>query len=126
MRHDVQRPPPPQTAVISIPAAWAARSTLPSVITTSRRAVGSAGSVSTVSVSATSLHSSARDDGILTRMNSIDLETLRRSAGLAGFDFSASELEPLRPAIERALQALARLEALPLSAVEPVTQYRVV
>jgi Asp-tRNA(Asn)/Glu-tRNA(Gln) amidotransferase C subunit len=59
-------------------------------------------------------------------MNSIDLETLKRSAGLAGFDFSAAELEPLRPAIERALQALARLEALPLSTVEPVTQYRVV
>jgi Asp-tRNA(Asn)/Glu-tRNA(Gln) amidotransferase C subunit len=59
-------------------------------------------------------------------MNSVDLATLERAARLAGFELSASDLEPLRPAIERALQALARLEALPLAAVEPVTQYRVV
>jgi len=55
-----------------------------------------------------------------------DVESLRHAARLAGFDFSASDLEPLGPAIERALQALARLEALPLGSVEPVTQYRVV
>ena len=59
-------------------------------------------------------------------MNSVDVETLQRAARLAGFDFAAAELEPLRPAIERALQALERLEALPLASVEPVTQYRVV
>ena len=59
-------------------------------------------------------------------MNSVDVETLQRAARLAGFDFAAADLEPLRPAIERALQALERLEALPLASVEPVTQYRVV
>jgi hypothetical protein len=55
-----------------------------------------------------------------------DVESLRHAARLAGFDFSAPDLEPLGPAIERALQALARLEALPLGSVEPATQYRVV
>jgi len=59
-------------------------------------------------------------------MSTLDLESLRHAARLAGFDFTAADLEPLRPAIERALQALARLEALPLSDVEPLTQYRVV
>ena len=59
-------------------------------------------------------------------MDSVDVETLQRAAHLAGFDFARSELEPLQPAIERALQALERLEALPLASVEPVTQYRVV
>ena len=59
-------------------------------------------------------------------MAPIDLEALRHAARLAGFDFAAVDLEPLRPAIERALSALERLEALPLASVEPVTQYRVV
>jgi Asp-tRNA(Asn)/Glu-tRNA(Gln) amidotransferase C subunit len=59
-------------------------------------------------------------------MSTTDLESLRHAARLAGFDFTAADLEPLRPAIERALQALARLEALPLSDVEPLTQYRIV
>ena len=64
--------------------------------------------------------------GILSGMSTIDAETLRHAARLAGFDFSTSDLEPIRPAIERALQALERLEALPLASVEPVTQYRMV
>ena len=59
-------------------------------------------------------------------MNSVDVDTLQRAARLAGFDFAPADLEPLRPAIERALQALERLEALPLASVEPVTHYRVV
>jgi Asp-tRNA(Asn)/Glu-tRNA(Gln) amidotransferase C subunit len=59
-------------------------------------------------------------------MSTIDAETLRHAARLAGFDFAASDLEAIRPAIERALQALERLEALPLASVEPVTQYRMV
>ena len=59
-------------------------------------------------------------------MATVDLESLRQAARLAGFDFAAADLEPLRPAIERALHALERLEALPLSDVEPVTHYRVV
>ena len=59
-------------------------------------------------------------------MTTIDVETLRRSARLAGFEFSASEVEPLQVAVTRALAALDRLEALPLASVEPVTQFRVV
>ena len=59
-------------------------------------------------------------------MNSVDVDTLQRAARLAGFEFAAADLEALRPAVERALQALERLEALPLASVEPVTQYRVV
>lgn len=59
-------------------------------------------------------------------MSTIDAETLRQAARLAGFDFAASDLEPIRPAIERALQALERLETLPLASVEPVTHYRMV
>ena len=59
-------------------------------------------------------------------MSTADLESLRHAARLAGFDFTAADLEPLRPAIERALQALERLEALPLASVEPVTHYRIV
>jgi hypothetical protein len=59
-------------------------------------------------------------------MSTIDVETLRHAAQVSGFDFTASELQALRPAVERALQALARLEALPLASVEPVIQYRVV
>ena len=59
-------------------------------------------------------------------MSTVDLESLRHAARLAGFDFAASDLEPLRPAVLRALQALERLEALPLASVEPVTHYRMV
>jgi Asp-tRNA(Asn)/Glu-tRNA(Gln) amidotransferase C subunit len=59
-------------------------------------------------------------------MPTTDVETLRRAARLAGFDFAEPDLEALRPAIERALDALDRLQRLPLGAVEPVTQYRVI
>ena len=59
-------------------------------------------------------------------MSTIDSDTLVHAARLAGFDFAAADLEPLRPAIERALQALGRLETLPLASLEPVTQYRIV
>jgi Asp-tRNA(Asn)/Glu-tRNA(Gln) amidotransferase C subunit len=59
-------------------------------------------------------------------MPTTDVETLRRAARLAGFDFAESDLAALRPAIERALDALDRLQRLPLGAVEPVTQYRVI
>jgi hypothetical protein len=59
-------------------------------------------------------------------MRTTDLDTLKRAAHLAGFDFADADLEPVRAAIERALQALDRLESLPLASVEPVIQYRVV
>lgn len=54
----------------------------------------------------------------------IDLDTLRRSARLAGFDWSDAELEAIRPMVEASLRLLAGLEALPLDEVEPATQYR--
>jgi Asp-tRNA(Asn)/Glu-tRNA(Gln) amidotransferase C subunit len=54
-----------------------------------------------------------------------DVETLRRAARLAGFAWSDEELEALRPAVEASLRLLATLETLPLEAVEPTTQYRI-
>jgi hypothetical protein len=59
-------------------------------------------------------------------MNEVfDVETLRRAARVAGFAWSAEEVQTLRPAIEAALSLLATLDALPLDAVEPTTQYRI-
>ena len=54
----------------------------------------------------------------------IDLDTLRRSARLAGFDWSDAELEAIRPMVEASLRLLAGLEALAIDEVEPATQYR--
>lgn len=58
-------------------------------------------------------------------MTTLDREMLRRLATLAGFSFSDAELDALGPGLERALASLSRLERLPLSEVEPTTQYRV-
>jgi Asp-tRNA(Asn)/Glu-tRNA(Gln) amidotransferase C subunit len=55
----------------------------------------------------------------------INLDTLRRIARLAGFDWTDAELDAMRPVLERTLETLGRLEALPLGEVEPATQYRV-
>ena len=60
---------------------------------------------------------------MLARMD-VDLPTLKRVARLAGFDFTDADLEAIRPGLERALDGLARLEALPLGSVEPSVQYR--
>ena len=54
----------------------------------------------------------------------IDLVTLKTVARLAGFEFTDTELEALRPGLERALEQLARLEHLPVSSIDPATQYR--
>ena len=54
----------------------------------------------------------------------LDLDTLRRSARLAGFDWSDAELEAIRPMVEASLRLLGGLETLPLEDVEPTTQYR--
>jgi hypothetical protein len=54
-----------------------------------------------------------------------DVETLRGAARAAGFAWSDDELRRLQPAIEASLRLLARLDALPLDAVEPTTQYRI-
>ena len=60
---------------------------------------------------------------MLARMD-IDLATLNAVARLSGFHFSKADLEALRPGLERALEQLARLEALPLADIDPATQYR--
>ncbi len=62
---------------------------------------------------------------MLARME-ISVELLKRTAALGGFDWSDAELEPIRPAVARLLEALERLEQLPLGDVEPTTQYRVI
>ena len=62
---------------------------------------------------------------MLARME-ISVELLKRTAALGGFDWSDAELEPIRPAVERLLEALARLEQLRLDNVEPTMQYRVI
>ncbi len=62
--------------------------------------------------------------GMLPPME-INLDTLRRITRLAGFDWTDAELDAIRPVVERTLEMLGRLEALPLGEVEPVTQYRV-
>ena len=54
----------------------------------------------------------------------IDLDTLRRSARLAGFEWTDAELGTIRPMVEASLRLLASLETLPLDDVEPTTQYR--
>jgi hypothetical protein len=54
----------------------------------------------------------------------IDLDTLRGSARLAGFDWTDAQLEAIRPMVEASLRLLAGLEELPLDDVEPTMQYR--
>jgi hypothetical protein len=54
-----------------------------------------------------------------------DLDTLRRVARLAGFDWSDDELTTIRPMVEASLRLLATLDTLPLADTEPVTQYRI-
>ena len=58
-------------------------------------------------------------------MEPIELETLRRMARLAGFDWSDAELEAMRPTLQRTVEMLRQLESLPLAGVEPTTLYRV-
>ena len=50
---------------------------------------------------------------------------MKRMAAAGGFEWTDAELEPIRPAVERLLDALKRLESLPLEDLEPTTQYRV-
>ena len=61
---------------------------------------------------------------MLARME-IDVGTLRRMAALGGFAWTGAELESLRPAVERLLEMLERLEVVPIGELEPTTQYRV-
>jgi Asp-tRNA(Asn)/Glu-tRNA(Gln) amidotransferase C subunit len=54
----------------------------------------------------------------------IDLETLRRGARLAGFEWTDAELEDLRPQLEAALRMLQTLERVAGDDLEPSTLYR--
>ena len=58
--------------------------------------------------------------------DSIDLDTLRCGARLAGFTWTDAELEELRPLVEVTLRLLRALDAVPLGDTEPTTQYRTV
>jgi hypothetical protein len=58
-------------------------------------------------------------------METLSLETLRRMAAQSGFTWTDTELEALRPVLLRTSALLAALEALPLGAVEPATQFRI-
>ncbi len=62
---------------------------------------------------------------MLAGMTSLTVEAVRHAARLAGFEWSDAELEAIRPGVERALEALAALERLPLGDTEPTTLYRV-
>lgn len=57
--------------------------------------------------------------------DSIDLETLRCGARLAGFAWSDAELEEIRPQVEATLRMLRTLDAVAVDA-EPTTYYRTV
>ncbi len=61
---------------------------------------------------------------MLARME-ISVESLRRTSALGGFAWTDAELEAIRPAVQRLLESLEQMEQLPLGAVEPTTQYRV-
>jgi len=54
----------------------------------------------------------------------LDLDALRAAARLAGFAWTDTQLEAIRPMVEASLRLLAGLEELPLADVEPTTQYR--
>jgi hypothetical protein len=58
--------------------------------------------------------------------DSMDLDTLRRGAWLAGFSWSDAELEEIRPQVEAMLRTLRALEAIDLGGSEPTTLYRTV
>lgn len=58
-------------------------------------------------------------------MITLSLEAMRQLAALNGFRWTDEEIEYLRPAVERVMGLLERLEDLSLDAVEPVVQYRV-
>jgi len=56
----------------------------------------------------------------------IDLETLRRSARLAGFAWTDAELEEIRPQVEATLRMLRALDTVAVGDAEPTTLYRTV
>jgi hypothetical protein len=61
---------------------------------------------------------------ILAPMTPPTTDDLVRLAALGGVPLAAADVEALRPALARLLDALARLEALPVAALDPAVQYR--
>ena len=59
-------------------------------------------------------------------MEGVNAKTLRRMAGLLGYDWPDEELEALLPQVEKSLEMVERLDALALRDVEPALQYRIV
>ena len=57
-------------------------------------------------------------------MKSLTAEQLCEIAALNGFTFTVAEVESIRGTIESGLEMLARLEALPVSGLDPAVQYR--
>src|SRR5436309_8111450 len=105
---------------MSTPAACAAlRIVVPGATVTVRRTAASRGSATMVSGTAMASHSS----GMLARME-ISVESLKRTAALGGFAWTDAELEAIRPAVQRLLEALEQLERVRLGKVEPKTQER--
>jgi Asp-tRNA(Asn)/Glu-tRNA(Gln) amidotransferase C subunit len=58
-------------------------------------------------------------------MDPLTDDTLDRLARLSGLSLTTAEIEALRPLATRTAEMLERLESLPLSAVEPATQFRI-
>ena len=57
-------------------------------------------------------------------MDALTIDTMRAIARLQGFEWSDAELDAMRPVVEANRRLLARLETLPLDAIDPSTQYR--
>lgn len=57
-------------------------------------------------------------------MPELTVEAMRQIAALTGFRWADAELEGIRPALQRALEMLERLDEQGLEAVEPAPQYR--
>jgi hypothetical protein len=57
------------------------------------------------------------------RVKDVTAEDLRRVATLAGYAWTAEELERLRPLVVQSLAMLERLDGLPLGDVEPAVVY---
>ena len=61
---------------------------------------------------------------MLPRMTSVTISSMREIARAHGFSWSDTELEALRPIVERTLTLLERLETIPPPGADPTTQFR--
>ncbi len=63
--------------------------------------------------------------GILPDMTAMTGAHLQELAALSGFTFDVPDLETIRPAVERLVEALVALERLGVEQNEPARQYRI-